>query len=360
MDTVPETDNDLNFFTNARRISSPPILEDPLPSSSGAVSEDLYTRNLPKSTSVPHLKPYLNVQGLVSPSHDFKKLQKQAQKIDESGQKPLTFNKIMADFDRTTKEKLDSPSRRQSTATTIELVPERRKSISSKNPIGRLSMPASVPPSPLRKALVIKKKSNKAALGGQVVKNATWSAFTLFCLLYLLWWRSERLTIGYCDTASDRNGVMSKQSDLSKSLRMEQAMSFLPDAVTQQLRPSCMPCPTHGHCDQGELISCDRDYLQSPHPMTAILGKLLPLPDRCVPDTERLIRIAEIASAADQRLRQEPGRVICKGPLGRPTKPGQHVVIADEARRFGMRTDQLREELASSRNVSDELLFQDL
>lgn len=141
-----------------------------------------------------------------------------------------------------------------------------------------------------------------------VKQVSTWSLL-LLTIIYSLWWREEKLSAGFCDTNSSVNNlVLNRQT----SLALPQLPSSLCTTLSAlHLRPSCTPCPVHGHCEASKFIGCTLDYVPRSSPLR--LGGLLPVPPKCVPDTEKLMVVAMQASRASKLLRKRRGEVICTG-----------------------------------------------
>ncbi|KAM0756451.1 hypothetical protein T439DRAFT_321156 [Meredithblackwellia eburnea MCA 4105] len=132
-------------------------------------------------------------------------------------------------------------------------------------------------------------------------------------------WREEKVMVGFCDTGSNTN-TNSRQLGREWSLVFPELHKYvpailkphlLPEGSTFNPFPTCTPCPTHGTCRDGTFLSCASEYVpRAPSPILSI-GGLLPLPPKCVPDTEKLLAIAEIASVVSRRLRGVRGEVVC-------------------------------------------------
>ena len=185
-------------------------------------------------------------------------------------------------------------------------------------------------------------------------KNVSFGMLLLTLLSYLAWFRNERLAVGYCDTGSSTNAlIQSRQAASAPNSIAVVHKDVVPTdgsldlgSLVEAFRPSCMACPAHGNCVSGQLVKCDADYLQRPNPITTLTGNLVPMPAHCSPDTEKLVRVAEIASVVDRKLRVQKGQVICNGP--RLPKKG----AVKEEKFYGRKLEDLQAELMVHRNVS--------
>lgn len=194
-----------------------------------------------------------------------------------------------------------------------------------------------------------------------VVDDIPWTSIflqTAFLLLLLGgagWYRHEKAQLGYCDTGRPDNS-------LTRDLRGSQYLRFgyaddsfgglaLNLADKAGLRPSCTTCPTHGTCDGTKFKGCDSDYVRRENPLA--LGGLLPVAPRCVPDTEKLVKIAEEAAGVARVLRRKRGEVVCKGEWS-----GKGGAAQEEARTYGLTKDDLRKRAATDRRSSYGDLFE--
>lgn len=143
----------------------------------------------------------------------------------------------------------------------------------------------------------------------QTIKQVSGWTLLFLTIIYSLWWREEKLAVGFCDTNSSSNQLVSSRST---SLAIPSLPSSLCTTLdTLNLRPTCTPCPTHGFCESGKFVGCSIDYVPKASPLR--LGGLLPIAPKCVPDTEKLMVVAMQASKASRLLRKRRGEVVCGG-----------------------------------------------
>lgn len=137
---------------------------------------------------------------------------------------------------------------------------------------------------------------------------STWT-IAVVALVYSLWWREEKLAVGFCDTNSRSNPLVAQRATSLAVPSLPASLCSTLDAL--QLRPTCTPCPTHGFCQSGKFVGCSIDYV--PRASALRLGGLLPIAPACVPDTEKLMVVAMQASKASKLLRKRRGEVVCGG-----------------------------------------------
>jgi hypothetical protein len=81
------------------------------------------------------------------------------------------------------------------------------------------------------------------------------------------------------------------------------------------LPPSCIPCPDHGTCANGELV-CDTLY-ERKTPLYNI-GHLLPIGDDCVHNSVLGKYVAKVERKIKNQLAIRQGEVVCKHLLAHP------------------------------------------
>lgn len=127
-----------------------------------------------------------------------------------------------------------------------------------------------------------------------IPKSAPWVFFTALLGGYAIWWRQEKLAVGYC-------GIGRPSNDLSNVQIPEWA---------EVLQPTCEPCPQHAICYQGMETRCEHDFVLQPHPLS--LGRLVPLPPSCEPDGEKVRRVKNVADRAVEELRERKAQAECR------------------------------------------------
>lgn len=172
--------------------------------------------------------------------------------------------------------------------------------------------------------------------------------FAAILLSSLAWWREEKVAAGFCDTASNGNAPVRTRTISLAVPALDRLSnlwpSFGPMLDTLHIRPSCTPCPAHGRCAAGVFLGCSPDYVTRQSPLR--LGGLIPLPPRCVPDTEKLMIVAMQASKAAKLLRMKRGNVICEGSERLRAREGR-----GDAWTYGLSAEKLLAALQSQNKV---------
>ena len=121
-------------------------------------------------------------------------------------------------------------------------------------------------------------------------KSAPWVILTTILSGYALWFRQEKLAMGYCGIGGPQRSVQ------------------IPEWAGA-LQPSCEPCPQHAFCYEGMETQCEQDFVLKPHPLS--LGGLVPLPPTCEPDGEKVRRVKAVADRAVDELRDRNAKYEC-------------------------------------------------
>ena len=117
-------------------------------------------------------------------------------------------------------------------------------------------------------------------------KFAPWTILTALLAGYAIWWRREKIEVGYCGLGQSSNAL--------SNTHFPEWLDFI--------QPSCEPCPPHAFCYEGMTARCEQDFVLRPHPLS--LGGLVPLAPTCEPDGEKARRVKAVADKAVEELRE--------------------------------------------------------
>lgn len=155
---------------------------------------------------------------------------------------------------------------------------------------------------------ILPPRRKKARKSSSIPKSAPWVVLLSLLSGYALWWRREKLDVGYCGIGRS-------------SISFENYK--LPEWVSS-LRPQCEPCPQHAICYRGMKTKCEQDFILQPHPLSLV--GLVPLPPTCEPDGEKVRRVRIVADKAVEELRERKADWECGALLdGR----GKHVAAVE-------------------------------
>ncbi|GAA6003194.1 hypothetical protein JCM10207_001795 [Rhodosporidiobolus poonsookiae] len=144
-------------------------------------------------------------------------------------------------------------------------------------------------------------------------------------LVYLLWYRSETLSCGFCDPSSPSNPAVDARAETGQTSLAWPVVPPLPGPVLRAadalgLRPGCTACPSHGVCEEGRFTACEADYVPRSSLLSTLTAGLIPSPPRCAADTEKQVAVARQAALAHRLLRRRRGEVRCARGVERGRK----------------------------------------
>lgn len=137
------------------------------------------------------------------------------------------------------------------------------------------------------------RKKGSAKKPGSVPKSAPWVVLITLLSGYAMWWRQEKLDVGYCGVG--------RPSSLQVNVQIPRWIS--------NLQPECEACPQHAICYERMQTKCEQDFVLQPHPLS--LGGLVPLPPACEPDGEKVLRVKAVADRAIEELRERKAQWEC-------------------------------------------------
>lgn len=138
-----------------------------------------------------------------------------------------------------------------------------------------------------------KTKRLRKSGGSPVLKSAPWAVLTALLSGYALWFRREKLEVGYCGLGKTSDSIAGVQ---------------IPDWAGL-LQPECEPCPQHAYCYENLETRCESNFVLRPHPLS--FGGLVPLPPSCEPDGEKARRVKAVADRAVEELRERNAESEC-------------------------------------------------
>ncbi|KAL9021434.1 MAG: hypothetical protein Q9185_001331 [Variospora sp. 1 TL-2023] len=138
-----------------------------------------------------------------------------------------------------------------------------------------------------------KNKKLRKSGGSSLMRSAPWAVLTALLSGYALWFRREKLEVGYCG--------LGKTSDSTAGVQMPEWASIM--------QPKCEPCPQHAYCYENMETRCEQDFVLQPHPLS--IGGLVPLPPTCEPDGAKARRVKAVADRAVEELRERNAKAEC-------------------------------------------------
>ncbi|CAM0139034.1 unnamed protein product [Umbelopsis sp. WA50703] len=307
-DKVPQT---LDKATSDKKPAEPPSFSDTNPFQSGAESDVSVTRKSRKAAAIP-LR-----------NEETKKRQSAAQPLEPSSSTKSVKSENAQDKAKTTTVKA-APSTRRSRAAPDqgkffnpqdsfassggeeEPVAEHKKAKSS---LKTKSMPTTSKAGSSTQTSTSSDSARRPSYSviiNKHMKNPLEQALTiglsLLIGLYCIFWCLERHRIGYCDVSHDDNVNGTKETI---NLDLNEGITTIWDAI----RPSCIPCPKHGHCTKGRLLGCDDFFVRIPSMLS--FGGWIPVGEKCVPDTVKQRRAFRVENQIKHMLAVKKGKFVC-------------------------------------------------
>ncbi|KAM3160570.1 Inner nuclear membrane protein enriched at telomere/subtelomere region [Lachancea thermotolerans] len=135
---------------------------------------------------------------------------------------------------------------------------------------------------------------------GKGIWNLSVFLMVMIPILFGLWYREERIQIGYCGHEINLP-TFENTNDSPLLIALE---NFLDNH-----RPQCLPCPENAICYPYMKIKCRPDYVVTQSKWS--LQGIFPVSDYCVKDTKRQKLIAEVVRKSLELLRTKNANVKC-------------------------------------------------
>ncbi|KAH3680302.1 hypothetical protein WICMUC_000369 [Wickerhamomyces mucosus] len=125
----------------------------------------------------------------------------------------------------------------------------------------------------------------------KLIQNLIFFGLFVSITITALWYREQRVLIGYCGTEIDQPTFINTDNNI--------LIQF--NEILDQYKPQCLECPENAICLPNLQIRCKQDYIVK-EPWYKLYG-LLPLSNYCIKDTERDKIINEVVSKTLELLR---------------------------------------------------------
>ncbi|CAR24815.1 KLTH0G04928p [Lachancea thermotolerans CBS 6340] len=135
---------------------------------------------------------------------------------------------------------------------------------------------------------------------GKGIWNLSVFLMVMIPILFGLWYREERIQIGYCGHEINLP-TFENTNDSPLLIALE---NFLDNH-----RPQCLPCPENAICYPYMKIKCRPDYVVTQSKWS--LQGIFPVSDYCAKDTKRQKLIAEVVRKSLELLRTKNANVKC-------------------------------------------------
>lgn len=163
-------------------------------------------------------------------------------------------------------------------------------------------------------AAIVPRRTRRRRTTATPTASMLWVVVGTLLSAYFVWWRKEKIEIGYCGVGYTGRTLpsppcrsilmfkLNRQAPIASSHHDDQDWATL-------LRPECEPCPPNAVCKPNFTADCKSDYVLVNNPLS--LFGLIPLPPTCEPDSEKLRRIAILSDEAIKVLRKRAADVEC-------------------------------------------------
>ena len=157
---------------------------------------------------------------------------------------------------------------------------------------------------------VLRPRRKRGKRSSAIPKSGPWMVLTTILAGYGLWYRKEKVEIGYCGIGKPVTALEQYNA---------------PGWAQQFLQPQCEPCPPHALCYEGMRVQCETDFVLQPHPLS--LFGLVPIPPTCEPDSDKERKVQAVANRAVEELRERRAQWECGKLSEEDGKPATAVEI---------------------------------
>ncbi|KAG7839638.1 hypothetical protein KL942_003249 [Ogataea angusta] len=141
----------------------------------------------------------------------------------------------------------------------------------------------------------------------------------------LFLYRSMALDVGFCGREGE---IRSVRSYLPTENPLWMQFANKADALLEQIKPQCVPCPEHAICKYDSKLECKSGYTVS-RPWQSLLG-LIPRMEQCIYDEKRLEKIKLMTEFTLDILRRKNGKEMTLEELHNFLKATKSAGMADE------------------------------
>ena len=150
-----------------------------------------------------------------------------------------------------------------------------------------------------------------------VLQNMKHCLFNIFMFtlitsvtLFILWYREQRIRIGYCGVELPPQSIVPAVLQKYVSKRVNNIdLTFIDNWLYTLFKPNCLPCPHEAICFSKMTLSCKPHYRKIV-PLLSLNG-LIPLSPYCIPDIRRNQFLDTMFNIFLQLLRKQNGRFNC-------------------------------------------------
>ncbi|CAI4047768.1 hypothetical protein SKDZ_13G1000 [Saccharomyces kudriavzevii ZP591] len=136
-------------------------------------------------------------------------------------------------------------------------------------------------------------------LGKSLLASILFGIFILIPLFFGLWYREQRLLVGYCGHEVPTHRVNEESPEFIQKLNI----------WLQDYKPKCIPCPPNGICYPYLKLKCKPDYKLVPSKLDFL--EIIPAQGQCVKDDKKQQLVSEVVEKSLEFLRAKNAQISC-------------------------------------------------
>ncbi|CAI4049208.1 hypothetical protein SUVZ_13G1040 [Saccharomyces uvarum] len=136
-------------------------------------------------------------------------------------------------------------------------------------------------------------------MGKSLLATILFGVFIVIPALFGLWYREQRLLVGYCGHGVPSHRVNEDSSEFIRNLNNR----------LQNYKPECIPCPSNGICYPYMKLKCKPDYKLAPSKFDFL--EIIPAQGKCVKDDKKQQLASEVVEKSLEFLRAKNALISC-------------------------------------------------
>lgn len=136
-------------------------------------------------------------------------------------------------------------------------------------------------------------------MGKSLLATILFGVFIVIPALFGLWYREQRILVGYCGHGVPSHRVNEDSSEFIRNLNNR----------LQNYKPECIPCPSNGICYPYMKLKCKPDYKLAPSKFDFL--EIIPAQGKCVKDDKKQQLASEVVEKSLEFLRAKNAQISC-------------------------------------------------
>lgn len=138
--------------------------------------------------------------------------------------------------------------------------------------------------------------------------NITIFAVITLPILFGMWYREQRIRIGYCGTEQPLKSIIPSSLNSFSESKFNKSLSFI-DKWLAKLKPDCLSCPDGAICFPEMGLACE-PHFRKILPLFSF-NKLLPISEYCIPDVRKKQFLDEMLNTFVKMLGKRNSKLQC-------------------------------------------------